>query len=134
MAARTTDANVRAIIETDEDITDLSPFIDMANELTTECCGDAGYSDSRLEYIERLLAAHFYCLRDTRFRQERAGSVGATYDTKLDLFLGHTHHGQMAMIMDTAGGLAKLMEDTKDGGKVAANMLWLGTEQTNTES
>jgi len=126
MAARTNDSNVRAIIESDSTITDLEPFITMANELVTECCGDAGYTDTRLELIERLLAAHFYCLRDMRAKMERAGSVSQEYDTKLDLYFAHTHHGQMALMMDTNGGLAELQAEAKEGAKVAANMLWLG--------
>ena len=126
MAARTNDTDVRAIIESDTTITDLSPFITMANELTTECCGAVGYTDARLELIERLLAAHFYCLRDMRTKMERAGSVSQETDTKLDLYFAHTHHGQMALMMDTNGGLAELQAEAKEGSKVLANMLWLG--------
>ena len=135
MAARTTEAAVRGIIESDDAITDLEPFITMANELVTECCGDAGYTDDRLELIERLLAAHFYCLRDMRSKVERAGSVSQEYDTKLDLYFAHTHHGQMALMMDTNGGLSDLQDQAKEGAKVSANMLWIGmTKEEQSEA
>lgn len=113
MAIRTTDSAVRAIIETDTGITDLTPFMTFATELVDEVCVPAGYSDTRLELIERLLSAHFYCLRDMRAKSEKAETVAQTMDTELDLFFSHTHHGQMALMMDTAGGLANLQKEAQ---------------------
>jgi hypothetical protein len=131
MAVRTTDENVRAILEVDTSITDLTPFIAMANELVTECCGASsiGYTATRLEMIERLLAAHFVCLRDMRALREKAGSVMEEKDTKLELGFNHTHHGQMALRMDTNGGLNALEESTKKGLRVPVSITWLGYEQ-----
>jgi len=126
--AWTTDAAVRAVIEVDVSIVDLTPFIDIAAELVTERCVPSGYTDQRLEMIERLLAAHFVCLREFRDRSTKAGSVGQVTDTKLDLFLSHTHHGQMAQIMDTAGGLAALQEEIEEGGPTPVGISWLGEE------
>lgn len=129
MAARITDAEVRAIIVTDETISDLTPFITMANELVNEYCLDAGYSDTRLELIERLLAAHFYCLKDTRVKMEKAGSVSQTYDTYLQIGFNHTHHGQMALRMDTAGGLVALEKQSQEGGEPVIGVSYIGTEE-----
>lgn len=125
---RTTSVLVAGIIEVDVTI-DLTPFIFPANELVTEKCADAGYTDERLELIERYLAAHFYTLRDPRPVSEKAGSVGVTYQSKVALNLATSHYGQHAMILDTAGGLAELNETitnprvTRQGG-----VTWLGTE------
>ena len=123
--ARTTPELVAGIIEVDTAI-DLSPFILPANELVTELCVPAGYSDERLELIERWLSAHFYAIRDPRPVTERAGSVWFTAQSKVDLFLSVTHYGQQAMMLDTAGGLANL---NKQKTRRSLSVHWLGTEE-----
>ena len=134
MAARTTDANVRLIIEADPKITELDPFIVMANELTTECCGSAGYSSTRLEMIERLLAAHFYTFLDPRVDSEKAGPVGSKYQYKIELGFNNTHHGQAALRLDTAGGLAALEQQSLKGTPTVVGVTWLGTSREELES
>ena len=133
--ARTTRAQVATIIELDStlipDDDALSPFVDVATELVTECCtGDAGpdtaYSDTRLELIERWLTAHFYAVRDPRVVSERAGSVSATYQSSIGLGFDTSHYGQTAMRLDTNGGLARLNNGAKKGGAISG--VWLGTE------
>lgn len=128
---RTTAALVKTIIEVDENISsDLVPFITVANELVTECCADAGYTDARLELIERWLAAHFYSVRDPRAKTESAGSVGATYFGEVGKNLSLTFHGQQAMLLDTEGGLAALNASIAAGGKRTVGVTWIGTEET----
>ncbi len=126
---RTTDELVGGIIEVDSSI-DLTPFILPANELVTEFCGEAGYTDGRLELIERYLAAHFYTLRDPRTTDEKAGDIAATYQSKVDLFLSTSHYGQHAMLLDTAGGLAELNKQQALPARIkrTASMYWLGTD------
>jgi len=148
--ARTTKAYIEAIIELDAEVIPndaaMEPFILMANELVTECCtGDNGpasaYTDDRLELIERWLAAHCYTLRDPRYTNEKAGSVGASYQSKVDLGfqskvdLGFdtSHYGQMAMRMDTNGGLAALNTQTKKGASKVGGS-WLGTPASEVSS
>ncbi len=127
--AYTTDAAIREMLDVDTDLTDLSWAITIANELVVEICVPAGYTDTRLERIECCLAAHFACLKDIRTKSEKAGAVGATYDTKLDLYFCNTHHGQAALVLDTAGGLAALMEEIKSGGAAPVGIDWMGTEE-----
>lgn len=124
--ARTTSALVEGIIEVDEDI-DLTPFISIANELVTECCADAGYGDSRLVLIETWLAAHCYTIRDMRAESEKAADVTEKKQSKVDLGFDTSHYGQMAMRLDTAGGLAALNKKSKEGGKMIVGATWLGT-------
>jgi len=126
MAVRTTSVLVAAIIEVDTDI-DLEPFIFTASELVTEVCAIAGYTVERLELIERWLSAHFYAIRDPRVTQEKAGSVGANFESKVDLNLALTRYGQQAMLLDTQGGLAALNQSMLSG-KRTASVAWLGTE------
>ena len=125
-------AKVGEVIEVDSAIS-LDIFIGLANELTTEyCTGDNGpaiaYTATRLEYIERLLAAHFYTMRDPRAESEKAGPVSVKYQSNTGLNLANSHYGQQAMIMDTNGGLAALNKSTEEGQRRSGDMFWLGTE------
>lgn len=126
--ARTNDSAVEGIVEVDPTI-DLEPFIATANELVTELCVPEGYTDVRLELIERWLAAHFYSIRATRSAQEQAGSVIEFFQYKVDIGLDVTLHGQQAQQLDTAGALAALNAQTNDGVKRRApNVIYMGTE------
>lgn len=123
---RTTPVQVSSVIETDGGI-DLAPFISTANELVTECCGDVGYTETRLELIERWLTAHFYAIRDPRAQSEKAGSVAASYAMKVDMHLQATQYGQQALTLDTNGGLAALNQRALKGKLAQASVKWLGT-------
>jgi hypothetical protein len=126
--ARTTDAAVAGIIEVDTNIT-LTPFIETANQMVTDACGEADYTEAKLELIERWLAAHFYAIRDPRATAERAGPVGANFESKVDLGLAITRYGQQAMALDTEGGLRALSEQATGGpGRITAGVTWLGTD------
>ena len=130
--ARTTKAEIEKIIELDATIKNLTPFITAANELVTEFCSDSGYTDARLLMIETWLAAHFYAMRDPRTTSESAG-VSVSYQGSVGLNLQLTHYGQMAMVLDTAGGLAAHNKDTTNGRKKAIGVSWLGAEEVETE-
>lgn len=133
--ARTTPELVQSILKTKVDI-DLEPMIEYATELVDDQCLNSGYTEPRLEKIERLLAAHFYCIRDPRTTLEHAGSIRQFFENKVDLGLRLTRYGQQAIIMDTAGNLAALdntmKEITKDvpgaTPQQSFNITWLGTE------
>lgn len=134
--SRTTRANIAGIIELDAEIVPddaaMEPYILVASELVTECCTGANapkggeYSDVRLELIERWLAAHIYTNRDPRAASESAGPVSVSYQSRVDLGFDTSHYGQMAMRIDTNGGLSRLNEDTKKG-KPRIGAVWLGS-------
>ena len=132
MAVRTTAEAVGLIIDVDSGIS-LTPFIEVANAVVTKHCVDGAFTVAELELVERWLAAHFYAIRDPRITQERAGSVGESYQGKVDLGFDVTHYGQMAMRLDWSGALSKLNEQAKKGGKITAGVVWLGTEVATTE-
>lgn len=141
--ARTTKADVATIIELDDSIIPddaaMLPFITIANELVTELCTGTtngpttAYTDVRLELIERYLTAHFYTNRDPRSESEKAGSVGASYQSKVDLGFDTSHYGQTAMRLDTNGQLARVNKDMKNGGVPKARVSWLGYPCTQQE-
>ncbi len=139
MPVRTTYANVAAIIELDPSIVaddaTLLPFSTVANELVTEWCvgrlhgpikPEVPYTDLRLELIERWLTAHVYTTIDPRVSAESAGTVSSTYQSRVDIGFDVSHYGQMAMRLDTSGGLARLNSIIKKGlPRVQAH--WLGS-------
>lgn len=131
--ARTTYTAVAEIIEVDATIsTDLVPFIEAANHLVTKVCTNTGYDATDLELIERWLAAHFYAIRDPRYLVERAGSVLAEYQNKVDLGLDVTTYGQQAMRLAYFGELGKLNEKMKNGKIQPISVGWLGDTDTET--
>jgi hypothetical protein len=131
MAVRTTAEAVGLIIDVDSGIS-LTSFIEVANVVVTKHCVDGAFTVAELELVERWLAAHFHAIRDPRTTQERAGSVGESYQSRVDLGFDVTHYGQMAMRLDWSGALSKLNEQAKNGGKIIAGVTWLGTESTTT--
>lgn len=134
MAVRTTYEAVAQIIEVDATIsTDLVPFIETASHLVTRVCTNTGYDAIDLELIERWLAAHFYAIRDPRYLVERAGSVLAEYQNKVDLGLDVTTYGQQAMRLAYFGELANLNEKIKSGKIQPISVSWVGKTDTDTE-
>lgn len=128
--ARTNEDAVGAVIDIDVG-DDVQPYIDTANSLVTELCSDSGYSDGRLELIERWLSAHFYDINRPRSQREGVspGPFQALEPVKVDLFFNNTKYGQQAVLLDTAGNLAGL-QNTLTAVKQArtAESKWLGWE------
>ena len=112
--AYTTKVQIESIIELDPEVIPsdaaMDAFILIAHELVVELCeGDKGpavaYTAERLELIERWLSAHFYTNRDPRSVNEKAGAVGVTIQSQIDLGFDTSFYGQTAMRLDTNGGL-----------------------------
>ena len=124
--ARTTVAAVEGIIENSDNIT-LTPFIEAANALVTQCCGSSTtYTEDNLELIERWVTAHLFTVRDPRTTQERTMQVAGTFQSKVDLGFDSSHYGQMAMRLDWEGGLASLNKSAKQGGLRTVGIVWTG--------
>lgn len=138
MAYRTTAAAVSAIIETDDSI-DLTPFIEMANNVTTNVCQYAfgnvnkpiGYLDVQLELIERWLSAHYYAIRDPQVTDEKAGDVSQAYQGKTGYNFDATTYGQQAMTVDYFGTLAAFQRRIKDGAPSRPGIVYLGKRHRN---
>jgi hypothetical protein len=134
MSYRTTEELVGGIIELDNTIS-LDPFLLSANELVTEFCSAAGYTDARMELIERWLTAHFYCQLDPQTQSESVGGISQSYEGSTGFGLKRSRYGQMAMRMDSAGGLAKmdaLLESGKKG--LTPSLTWLGKTRAEKEA
>lgn len=128
MAYRITPNDIRAILNFDPSIEDLTPFIAAAEELVTELCAPAGYDATRLPIIEVWLAAHFVAIRDPRYQEEHIGAAGVSYQAQVGLNLGLTPYGQQAMLLDTKGGLAWIDKHISQGKRAKAGITYLGTD------
>jgi hypothetical protein len=108
MANRIVVDELKEIISTNLDDTDLDAYITAANLLVTDLLGGNAYvSDAQLKEIERWLAAHL--LASTRAKQAQAEGVdkaNITYQGKTGMGLDFTSYGQMAKVLDPTGILA----------------------------
>ena len=116
--ARTTEQALRALFPaTDKPEYPVQHYIDDASILVTEILGASGFSDARLEMIERYLAAHYYLLGTQEggiFEDEMGDSkvkTGSTFTLGQGLRL--TRWGQQVLSLDTTGGFAQLEGGTK---------------------
>ena len=114
---------------------DLTPFMDTANHLVTQCCTElaADYTAGQLELIERWLAAHCYAQKEKQIEAEKADVVSRKFATKVELGFDNTYHGQTAMRLDFYGGLARLNDEIKKGLQKTVSVNWLGTNEEDAE-
>ena len=126
MAVRTTSVAVQAICNVKSSVS-LTPFIEAANAIVTKHCTDTAFTATELELIERWLSAHCYKMRELHIEQERAGPVGRSFQTYLNLGFDNSTYGQMAMRLDWSGALSALNEQAKKGAAITVGVTWLGT-------
>ncbi len=127
--SRTTEAAVRKIIDVDNSITDLDPFLRAAHILVEDQC--EGIVEEVAVEVETWLAAHFVTIRDMRSAKESVSSLSQAFQYKIDLGLSCSMYGQTAMNLDLTGGLARWNIQTIKGKAGAARKIsWLGTGAT----
>jgi hypothetical protein len=134
MAWRTTEEQVREIIDTDVSLS-IAPFIDQASALTdkvsaADTTGELG--TDLLLMIEKNLAAHFYAFRDPQYTSKSTGGASGSFQGQTGLGLNATYWGQTAMLLDVTGYLTELNMATRP----KASLTWLGkppSEQTDYE-
>ena len=115
--ARVTESEVAAIIDYDDAITDLEPFITIANLIITEKMTGLSLSAALLKELERWLAAHFVAVRDPRLTSEKIGDASVGLAVKVGMHLDATPYGQQVKVLDPTGTLANL---GKRGMKIEA--------------
>ena len=124
---RTTEEAVRKIVTVGKKVTDLSQYIEVANDTVTRLCTSSDYSDATLELIERYLAAHFYAVHYPISIMERVGSVQSLMEHKVQFGLMNTRYGQQACVIDSAGNLAAASANAVNGVKKSSpSILYLG--------
>lgn len=107
--ARTTPAAVKTIFDTDLSDTAVSEWIDIATTVVDdiEAAGD-NIAASRLEQIEKLLAAHYAAAQDQRISDTSRETASVTYQGETGMNLRGTKYGQQAIQLDPTGELSTL--------------------------
>ena len=104
--SRTSATEVKKIIETDIDDSDIEAYISDANNLITDILSDTGMSESRLTTIEKWFTAHLLaCSREKQARREALGDAEITYQGSTAMDLDSTMYGQQVRMFDTSGKL-----------------------------
>jgi hypothetical protein len=108
MGNRVTDAEVKAIMSGTFTFS-TTPFIDMAHILVEKKLVPIGtLEEDQLTVIEKLLAAHFSCLKQNEKASQSMGGASESYLKQGGLRLEATTYGQQALVMDTTGTLVTL--------------------------
>jgi len=111
--ARTTAGNVRLLSGDFTDMTDpqMEPHILAAFTIVNDnVAADSAATSVKLELIERFIAAHFATVFVREATNEKAGTVGATYEGNAakGQRLDSTRFGRNAILLDDTGSLAYL--------------------------
>ena len=137
MAVRTNSPAVVEILRDHYDgLASLTPFIAGASSITDKLATadvNAVHSAADLELIERWLAAWSYHAADLMYASKNTGGAGASFQGQTGMHFSNNYYGQMALILDTTGYLAKLQKQAEEGPKVAGGA-WLGTRYRNDNS
>ena len=123
--AYTTPAKVQGILVRKCSV-DLGPFIAAAHNLVENVCVPECYDADTLTQIETWLAAHFYSVENAQKNEEEADGIRDKFDSKVDLGLQVTRYGQMALMLDYKGALARLNYVNTHQGRIKCNITWLG--------
>lgn len=104
---RVQDTDVTPLIDSS---VDPAPFIQMATVFVDQYLTSSSLSDDMLFELERLLAAHFMCLRDPRETELEIGTQEARvkFEGKYGLGLDFTRYGQQAKVLDPTGTLESM--------------------------
>ena len=109
--ARTSTTEVKKIIETDMDTTDIQSYIDSATAFVdATVAGKLG--DALLTQIEKWITAHLMAsTREQMVKQGKGGPASATfYGYAEGKGLEHTPYGQQAVSLDYTGTLKRISE------------------------
>ena len=102
--ARTTEAEVLEIMETEVTVTQVTPFLTAANLLITSVFSGSSTADSLLAEIEKWLTAHMIASTISRTASaEELGEAKVKYTGFWGKKLDSTPYGQMVQVLDTEG-------------------------------
>ncbi len=104
---RTTKVDVRGVIATGLEDSEIQILIDLANRQVTSTLSSAGFTDAVLKDIETWLAAHFIAItKERQTEEERVDDIWVLHQGKFGKGLQGTTFGQMVLMLDTSGSFA----------------------------
>lgn len=124
---RTTATKVRDLAKISEEV-DVLPYMEIANALVTDIAACSKLNDTRLELIERNLAAHYAFMAGVHtaasVTSKSIGGASTSYArAQRSAGLEGSPYGETARTLDTSGCLLRAING-------APTMTWLGTERT----
>lgn len=137
MAVRTTDTLVKAVLLADYDTRrspNLAPFIAAASAIVNDIANYAAnlipvfdIDSDRLTQIETWLAAHAYQQSDKGYSSRSTSGGSGSFHGQWVKGLENTNYGQMALMLDSTGYLAKLTTNSQTS---QASGMWLGKPES----
>lgn len=135
--SRTTAGAVQGILGSDYGkgldgkLPSLDPYIETASALldtVVECATEKGVtiSSTRLELIERWLAAHCYQQSDKGYSSRSTERASGAFHGKWGMKMESTNYGQTAMMLDPSGCLVEMSSASQQ-----ADLFWGGTTEAN---
>jgi len=102
----TTTEQVRGIIDTDLEDSQIQACVDTANLMVSQYLSGRGLSQDHLDMIASWLGAHFIAVGpDRQIQSSSTLGVSFTHAGKTGFNLDATTYGQQAKMLDTVGGL-----------------------------
>lgn len=110
MALRVTEGEVKALMRTGLDESQLTPHLHTANAMINDVLAGMGYGDELLTKIELWLAAHFVSITDPAVKSEQIGETNVTYHGNIigGQGLSFTPYGQQVLALEYKGKFASL--------------------------
>jgi len=118
MPPRNEEADVKAILETNLKLSQITPFLEDADVMVTNLLEGKQYTDptgtvvtisaATLKAIERWIAAHFASMWDKRVAESDVEPSSFTFEGETGKRLDFTRYGQQAINLDPTGCLRKL--------------------------
>ena len=109
MAIRIIEDDVRAIMPSSLENSEIEVFIKVANQIVDAQLLSSGLTDDELFEIERWMSAHLIALtRERMGKTERIGDAAITYAGDAGEGLLETQYGKMVAMLDTTGTLANM--------------------------
>lgn len=106
--ARTTEDEVRAIIDTDITTDQMTQYITSASTMIDGLFSNVSITDAMLVEIERWLTAHLIASsRERQAKEEGAGGAYIKYSMLYGTGLKSSSYGQHAILLDYTGTLEK---------------------------
>lgn len=104
MAVRTDNTEVKTIIPTALEDTEIDALIIVANRMVTRTVGSEGLTAELLKDIETWMTAHLIAVgKERQVASEKVGDIWLTYNKNPQGFLQSTTYGQMVLTLDTSG-------------------------------
>lgn len=109
--SRVTTEEVKRIITTAVDDSDILTCIDVGSNLVDDLLVGKGLSTARLKDIELFLAAHYVAIKDPdagMLVEQEIDGTRSKYGGDLGMALAATRYGQQAMALDITGELTSV--------------------------